>query len=336
MDGHPGHAPDGGRGREAHPHGGAPPPPRDRPGGGGRRRLRRPAPLTRRPVRPRPPDRHLPVPRPDRRRQDRAGARAGRVHVRLAGRDGPDRHVRVHGEALRLAAGRRAARLRRLRGGRPAHRGRPPPPVLGRAARRDREGAQRRLQRAAAGDGRRPPDRRPGPDGRLQERRADHDLQHPRGPRGRRGDLQAGVHQPARRHRRVRGAVTRAAARDRRPPGDAADRPRGRARRRGHADRRGARPARRHRLRPDLRRPPAQARDLQAARRPAGARPAQGRVRGRRPDRGRRRRRRAHLHAHPGRGAGSPSRERPRPRRSDAGPTPGPAPASTRASGRPA
>ena len=59
--------------------------------------------------RPRPPDRHVPVPRPDRRRQDRAGARAGRVHVRLPGRDGPHRHVRVHGEALRRAA--RRARL---------------------------------------------------------------------------------------------------------------------------------------------------------------------------------------------------------------------------------
>ena len=61
-------------------------------------RFRRAAPFARRPQRPRPPDRHLPVPRPDRRRQDRAGARAGRVHVRLAGRDGADRHVGVHGE----------------------------------------------------------------------------------------------------------------------------------------------------------------------------------------------------------------------------------------------
>ena len=118
-----------------------------------------------------------------------------------------------------VAPRRRAARLRRLRGGRPAHRGRAPPPVLGRAARRDREGPHRRLQRAAAGDGRRPPDRRPGPHGRLQEHRADHDLEHSGRARGRRGDVQAGVHQPARRHRRVRPAVTRAAARDRRSPG---------------------------------------------------------------------------------------------------------------------
>ena len=50
------------------------------------------------------------------------------------------------------------------------------------------------------------------------------------------------------------------------------------------------------RLRPGVRRPAAQARDLEEPRRPAGARPAQGRVRERRPDRGRRRRRRPALH----------------------------------------
>ena len=52
-------------------------------------------------------------------------------------------------------------------------------PYSRRAARRGREGPPRRLQRAAAGHGRRPPDRRPGPHGELQERRADHDLEHP-------------------------------------------------------------------------------------------------------------------------------------------------------------
>ena len=56
------------------------------------------------------PDRHVPLPRPDRRRQDRAGRALGRVHVRHPGGDDPDRHVGVHGEALRLAAGRRASR----------------------------------------------------------------------------------------------------------------------------------------------------------------------------------------------------------------------------------
>ena len=139
------------------------------------------------------------------------------------------------------AAGRRASRLRRLRGGRPAHRGRAPAPVRGRPARRDREGPHRRLQRAAAGDGRRPPHRRPGPHGRLQEHRADHDLEHPGRPA------------PASRRTSSRSSSTgwttsssssrstREQLRaDRRPPGRAPDRPRLRARRDGRADRRGA------------------------------------------------------------------------------------------------
>ena len=125
------------------------------------------APLARRPPGPQPPDRLVPLPRPDRRRQDRARPRAGRVPVRRRARHGPHRHERVHGEARRVAAHRRAAGLRRLRRGRPAHRGRAPAPVFGRAARRDREGAPRRVQRAAAGARRRPPHRRPGPHGRL-------------------------------------------------------------------------------------------------------------------------------------------------------------------------
>ena len=41
------------------------------------------------------------------------------------------RHERVHGEAHRVAADRRAARLRRLRPGRPAHRRGPQAPALG-------------------------------------------------------------------------------------------------------------------------------------------------------------------------------------------------------------
>ena len=196
MDRHPGLAPDGGRGREADPHGGAPARAGDRPGRGDQRRVERAAPLARRAAGPEPADRLVPVPRPDRRRQDRAGARARRVHVRHRGGDRAARHVRVHGEAHGRAPDRRAARLRRLRGGRPAHRGGPPPPVLGGPARRDREGPPRRLQRAAPGDGRRPPDRRPGPHGRLQEHRADHDLErrlavHRRGDR-RGADARAG------------------------------------------------------------------------------------------------------------------------------------------------
>ncbi len=107
LDGDPGEPPAGGGSREADPHGGAPARARRRPGRGDRGGRQRAAPLARRPAGPRPPDRHVPVPRPDRRRQDRAGEGARRVHVRLAGRDDPDRHVGVHGEAHGLAPGRR-------------------------------------------------------------------------------------------------------------------------------------------------------------------------------------------------------------------------------------
>ena len=75
------------------------------------------------------------------------------------------------------------ARLRRLRGGRPADRGGPAPAVPGGALRRDREGPPRRLQRAAAAAGRRPPDRFAGPHGGLQEHGRDHDQQHRLRPR---------------------------------------------------------------------------------------------------------------------------------------------------------
>ena len=72
----------------------------------------------------------LPVPRPDRRRQDRAGqgARGAAVRDREGAR--PDRHVRVPRAAHGRAADRLAARLRRLRRRRPADRARAPAPVL--------------------------------------------------------------------------------------------------------------------------------------------------------------------------------------------------------------
>ena len=50
-------------------------------------------------------------------------------------------------------------------------------PVLRHPVRRDREGAPRRVQRAAADPRRRPAHRRPGPHGRLQEHRRHHDLE---------------------------------------------------------------------------------------------------------------------------------------------------------------
>ena len=107
---------------------------------------------------------------------------------------------RVHGEALRGPPRRRASRLRRLRRGRPAHRGRAPPALLGGAARRDREGPPRRVQHPAAGARRRPPHRRPGPHGRLHQHRVDHDVEPGRRPAR---PLPARVREPHRRHRPV-------------------------------------------------------------------------------------------------------------------------------------
>ena len=57
-----------------------------------------------------PAHRLLPLPRSDRRRQDRARAGARRVPVRRRARDDSPRHERVHGEARGLAPHRRAAR----------------------------------------------------------------------------------------------------------------------------------------------------------------------------------------------------------------------------------
>ena len=92
------------------------------------------------------PDRLLHLPGPHRRRQDRAGQVPGSGAVRHRGEHDPHRHDRVPGAAHRQPPGRRAARLRRLRRGRPAHRGGPPQAVLGRAVRRGGEGAPGRLQ----------------------------------------------------------------------------------------------------------------------------------------------------------------------------------------------
>ena len=83
---------------------------------------------------------------------------------------------------------RGAPGLRRLRRGRPAHRGGAAPALLGGAARRDREGPPGRVQRPAPGARRRPPHRRPGPHGRLHQRRADHDVE----PAGRPGRASSG------------------------------------------------------------------------------------------------------------------------------------------------
>ena len=128
---------------------------------------------------PEPADRLVRLPRPDGRGEDRARARSRRVHVRRRAGDGAARHERIPGAAHGRAPDRRAARLRRVRRGGPAHGGGAPPAVLRPAAGRDREGASRGVRRAAAGARRRPPDGRPGTNGRFPEHRADHDVEHP-------------------------------------------------------------------------------------------------------------------------------------------------------------
>jgi ATP-dependent Clp protease ATP-binding subunit ClpB len=89
----------------------------------------------------------------------------------------PHRHERVHGEALRQPHDRRASGLCGLRRGWGADRGGASQALQRGPARRGREGAPGRVQRAAAGARRRPPDRRPGPHRGLQEHRHRDDLQ---------------------------------------------------------------------------------------------------------------------------------------------------------------
>ena len=108
---------------------------RRRPGRGAAHRLQRHSPLARGSLRSAPSQRLVPVPRAHGRRQDRAVQGARGVPLRHRRGHGAHRHVRVHGEALGRAPDRRAAGLRRLRGGRLSHRGRAPPSLLGDPAR---------------------------------------------------------------------------------------------------------------------------------------------------------------------------------------------------------
>ena len=131
--------------------------------------------------------------RPVRRREDVAVQDARGVPLRRRGRADPARHVGVQREAHRLAAVRLASRLRRLRGGRPAHREGAAQAVLGGAVRRGREGPPGHLQLAAADPRGRSPDRLAGPGRRLQEHRDhhDHEPRHPGHLQGRQPRLPA-------------------------------------------------------------------------------------------------------------------------------------------------
>ena len=188
VDGHPRVPADRGGDLEAAPHGRRAAPAHRRPGGGHQGAVPRDPPDARRPEGPEAPRGFVHLPRPDRRREDRAREDPRRVPLRRRGRAHPARHVRVHGEAHRQPARRLAPGLRRLRRGRPAHRGGPAQAVQRGAVRRGREGAPRRLQHAAADPRGRAAHRRPGPHGRLQEHGAHHDLEprHRRPAQGRR------------------------------------------------------------------------------------------------------------------------------------------------------
>ena len=131
RDRHPGVEDDAGRARQAAAHGRRAAPARGRPGRGGapRRRTRSAARARACPIPNRPYGSFLFL-GPDRRRQDRALQGARRVPVRLRGPPDPHRHVRVHGKALGRAPDRRAAGLRRLRGGRLPDRSGAPQAVL--------------------------------------------------------------------------------------------------------------------------------------------------------------------------------------------------------------
>jgi ATP-dependent Clp protease ATP-binding subunit ClpB len=252
----------------------------------------RAAPLARRPAGPRPAHRLVPLPRPDRRRQDRARPRAAEFMFDSAGRDGPHRHVEYM-EKHSVA---------RLVGAPPATSGYDEGGQLTEAVRR------RRTRRACSTRSRRPTptcstrccqvmddgaDRRPGPHGRLQERRAGHDSNTSDGEATFRPEfinrLDDIVALPRARSRAHRG--------DRREAGRAARRAGARARDRGRADPGRPRAARDPGLRPRVRRSAAQARHPEAAGRPARAGDPAGRVHPGRHRQRRRRGRRCRAHA---------------------------------------
>jgi ATP-dependent Clp protease ATP-binding subunit ClpC len=127
---------------------------------------------------PEPADGLLHLPRAVGRRQDRGRAAAGGVPLREPEVARPLRHVRVHGEARRLQADRLASRLRRARGGRPAHGADSPQSLQRDPVRRDREGAPGHREPAPPDPGGRHPHGRLRQPRRLQEHADHHDVQH--------------------------------------------------------------------------------------------------------------------------------------------------------------
>ena len=123
VDRNPGRTDARGRDAEAAADGGGTRQARRRSVRSGARGLRRGAPGARRRRRSEPADGIVHVRRPDRRRQDRAGKGVGGLPVRRRARHDPHRHERVLREAFGGPPGRCAARIRRLRPGRPADRG---------------------------------------------------------------------------------------------------------------------------------------------------------------------------------------------------------------------
>ena len=91
----------------------------------------------------------------------------GRIPLQRRAGDGAAGHVGVHGGARGVPARRRASRLRGLRRGRPAHRGRAAASPRRGPLRRGGEGPPPRLQHLPADPGRRPPYRRAGAHGGL-------------------------------------------------------------------------------------------------------------------------------------------------------------------------
>jgi len=204
--------------------------------------------------------------------------------------------------------------VRRLRRGRPAHRGRAAPAVPGDPVRRDREGAPGRVQHPPADPGGRAPHGRARPDGRFPARDYYHDKQPGKpvsekpgsrrpalvraGPRADSGGAAAhaasGVPEPDRRGDRVPSADQGEPGGDRRPAdadaGLAPRRPQDPAR----GDVRGEGAAGPRRLQPRLRRPAAQAADPARRGEPAEPGAALRRVPRGRQRRGRRPRRRDH------------------------------------------